>query len=178
MIYIQGMAEQTEVFFYSLGFGFLLGVLYDVFRTLRLIISRSRGFVFFMDLLYFALCSFLIFFFMLVTDGGRMRLYSLAGEILGWLIYYFSLGSVAIRFSNAVVKFFRRIISAFSGRIKRISGKLWHKLGNVRKKHKKITRKFDKKAKFNLQKYRHIVYNLYGYIKNNKISEKEKTNGC
>ena len=171
MIYIQGMAEQTEIFFYSLGFGFLLGILYDVFRTLRLIISRSNGFVLFMDLLYFAVCSLLMFCFMLATDSGRIRIYAIAGEILGWLIYYFSFGAVAIRISNAFVGAFRRLIYTVFRRLKAVFGKPCRKI-------KKIIRKSDKKAKFNLQKYKHIVYNLYGYIENQKVSEKEKKNGC
>lgn len=178
MIYIQGMAAQTQIFFYSLGFGFLLGILYDVFRTLRMIISRSRGFILFMDLLYFAVCSLLVFSFTLVTDGGRVRIYALAGMLMGWLIYYFSFGTVAIRFSNAVAGFFKRVIYAISHRLKVVFGRACGKLRKIRGKCKKIIRKSDKKAKFNLQKHRHIVYNLYGYIKNQKNSEKEKKNGC
>lgn len=178
MIYIQGMAEQTEIFLYSLGFGFLLGVLYDVFRILRLIISRSKGFVFFMDLMYFASCSFLIFSFMLVTDSGKVRLYTAAGILLGWLIYYFSFGAVAIRLSSAITTFIRGIFSRFFCRVKRLFGKLLKKTGRLGAKCKKNARKTDKKVKFNLQKYRHIVYNLYGYIINRNNSEKEKKDGC
>ncbi len=178
MDYIQGMAEQTGIFFYSLGFGFLLGILYDIFRTLRLIVSRSAGFAFFADTLYFTLCGFLIFFFMLVTDKGRLRLYAAAGEILGWLIYYFSLGTVALRLSNGIIIFFRRIIYAISSFVKRIFRKVLQKNEKIMKKCKKIIRKSDKKTKFNLQKHRHIVYNLYGYMKNCKFSEKEKIDGC
>ncbi len=178
MIYIQGMAEQTEIFFYSLGFGFLLGILYDIFRLVRLVISRSKGFVLFMDLLYFAVCSVLVFCFMLVADSGKVRLYTVAGEAIGWLIYYFSFGTVAIRFSNAVVSFFRKVNYAISSRLKDIFGKLFGKFRKMRVNCKKIIRKTDKKTKFNLQKYRHIVYNLYGYIKNLKNSKKEKKNGC
>ena len=178
MEYIQGMAEQTGIFFYSLGFGFLLGILYDVFRTLRLIVSRSAGFAFFADTLYFILCGFLIFFFMLVTDKGRLRLYTAAGEILGWLIYYFSLGTVAVRLSNGIIGFFKRIIYAISAFVKRIMRKVLHKNEKIIKKCKKIIRKSDKKVKFNLQKHRHIVYNLYGYMENHKFSEKEKKDGC
>lgn len=178
MNYIQGMAEQTEIFFYSLGFGFLLGILYDVFRTLRLTLSRSAWVTFFADTLYFILCGFLIFFFMLVTDKGRLRLYAAAGEILGWIIYYFSLGTVALRLSNTVIAFFRRILFCVSGFFRRLFGKVMQKNKKFMKKCKKIIRKTDKKTKFNLQKHRHIVYNLYGYMKNHKFSEKEKKNGC
>jgi spore cortex biosynthesis protein YabQ len=178
MIYIQGMAEQTEIFFYSLGFGFLLGILYDVFRILRLIISRSKAFVLFMDLLYFAVCSLLIFCFMLVADSGKVRLYTAGGQLIGWLIYYFSLGTVAIRLTNGVTAFLRRIIRRIFGKVRKLFAKVWRKTGKMGSECKKIVRKSDKKVKFNLQKYRHIVYNLYGYIKKQNYSEKEKNDGC
>ena len=120
MDYIQGIARQTEIFLYSLGFGFLLGIVYDIFRTLRLVVSRSKGFAFFCDLLYFAVCSFATFCFILVVDSGRVRLYVASGEILGWMIWYFSFGAIAIRATNAVVRFLRRIISVVAKFFKRI----------------------------------------------------------
>ena len=178
MIYIQGMAEQTEIFFYSLGFGFLLGILYDVFRLVRLIVSRSKGFILFMDLLYFTVCSLFTFCFILAADSGKVRLYTVAGELIGWLIYYFSFGTVAMRLSNTVVSFFRRVNSAISSRIKTFLEKIFGKFRKTGENCKKIIRKSDKKVKFNLQKYRHIVYNLYGCIKKQKNSKKEKKNGC
>ena len=74
MDYIQGLSVQTEIFLLSLGFGFLLGILYDIFRTMRLIISKSVTFTVIMDILYFLLCSLLIFCFNLVADSGKIRL--------------------------------------------------------------------------------------------------------
>lgn len=170
MDYIQGLAEQTEIFFYSLGFGFLLGILYDVFRTFRLVVSRSKGFAFFADVLYFAVCAFLTFCFIMVVDSGKVRLYVASGEILGWMIWYFSFGAIALKFTNAVTGFFRRIFSAVFKRIKHFFGRIFRIIGKFALFAKKIIRKTDKKAKFNLQKHRGMVYNLYSYIINRKGS--------
>ena len=111
MVYIQGVAEQTRLFLLSIGFGFLLGILYDIFRTVRLVISDSKGFVIFMDLLYFAFCTFLNFCYLLTIDYGKIRFYIVFAELLGWLIYYFSFGAVAIRLSSAITTFIRGIFS-------------------------------------------------------------------
>ena len=174
MDYIQGLAEQTEIFFYALGFGFLLGILYDVFRTLRLIISGSKSFVFFMDLLYFTVCAFLTFCFIMVADSGRVRIYVALGEILGWFIYYFSFGAIALKVSNAIIRFFRRIFKAISKPFKRIFSILWRKISKFGDFSKKIIRKTDKKVKFNLQKHKGIVYNLNSCIKNKDLRKKGK----
>lgn len=174
MVYIQGLAEQTRIFFYALGFGFILGILYDFFRTLRLIISQSKYFVFIMDMLYFTVCAFLTFCFVLVADSGRIRAYVALGEILGWLIYYFSFGSIALKTANAVVRGVRAFWGAVFKPIKRTFSKICRKTEKIGISGKKIIRKSDKKTKFILQKYDSIVYNLYSYIKNSVFSNKGK----
>ncbi len=174
MDYIQGVAAQTEIFLYAFGFGFLLGILYDVFRTLRMIISGSKGFTLFMDLLYFAVCTFLTFCFVLAVDSGRIRIYVAAGEILGWFVYYFSFGAIAVRASNAAVSLFKQLFSAIIKPIKRLLGKILRKFGKFEDFCKKIIRKSDKKLKFNLQKYIGIVYNLLGYTEKCKFKIKRK----
>lgn len=166
MDYIQGLAAQTEIFLYSLGFGFLLGILYDVFRTLRLIISRAKIFTFFMDFLYFSVCAFLTFCFIMVVDSGKVRLYVALGEVLGFFIYYFSFGAIALKVSSAVTAFFRRIFFAFFSKAGRLFKRLRRKFEKIGLFGKKIIRKTDKKVKFNLQKHSNIVYNLDSYIKN------------
>lgn len=174
MEYIQGLNAQTRIFFYSLGFGFLLGILYDVFRTVRTVISNSRGFVFFMDLLYFTACAFLIFCFNMVVDSGHIRIYIALGELLGWLVYYFSFGVIALRASNAVSacvkRFFKLVFKPFKT-IAEKTGRKMRKFGGFCKKN---IRKNDKKAKFILQKHKGIVYNLIGYIENSVLKNRRK----
>lgn len=172
MEYIQGVAAQTRIFLFSIGFGFLLGILYDVFRTVRIVISESKGFVLFMDLLYFLVCTFLNFCYILTVDYGKIRFYIVFAEILGWLIYYFSFGAVAIRFSRFVSK----AIRSFAKMIFKPFGYVFKKIKNLYYKifgfNKKIIRKFAKKTKFNLQKRQGIVYNLIGYF--DKCSHNKK----
>lgn len=160
MDYIQGLNAQTEIFFYALGFGFLLGILYDVFRTVRIIISDSRAFVIAMDIIYFAICSFLIFCFNLVVDNGKVRIYVVFGEILGWLIYYFSFGAIAIKVTDAVTRFFRNVIFA---PFRKFFALIMRKNSFLHPKREKILKKYNKKIKFILQKYKGIVYNLNSY---------------
>ena len=174
MDYIQGIAAQTEIFLYALGFGFVLGILYDVFRTVRMIISGSAGFVLFMDLLYSAVSTFLTFCFVLAVDSGRIRVYVTVGIILGWLVYYFSFGAIAMRVSKVVVTAVRKVFAAVFKPIKKVSDKFLRKSGFFIKKCKKNIRKTDKNQKFILQKYKGIVYNLIGYTEKNKIVKKGK----
>ncbi len=172
MDYIQGLSEQTEIFFLSLGFGFLLGIVYDIFRTLRLIISRSAIFTVFMDILYFVLCAVLIFSFNLVVDSGKIRIYVLLGDVLGWLIYYFSLGEISVKVSNKIISSFRKLFRSVSKPFLRLKNRFGKKISGLTSFSKKIIRKFNKKLNFDLQKYASMVYNLNGYTKNNSYKDK------
>ena len=172
MDYIQGLSEQTEIFFLSLGFGFLLGIIYDIFRTLRLIISKSAMFTVFMDILYFVLCAVLIFSFNLVVDSGKIRVYVLLGDMLGWLIYYFSFGEISVKISNKIISLFGKLFGSVSKPFLRQKNRFGKKISGIKLFIKKIIREFYKKLNFDLQKYASMVYNLNGYTKNNSNKDK------
>ncbi len=164
MVYLQGVAEQTRLFLLSVGFGFLLGIFYDLFRTVRLIILDSRAFVLFMDLLYSVFCTFLNFCFILAFDYGEVRIYTVLGEILGWLIYYFSFGAIAIRVSRAISRAAKRIVLLILKPFIFIKRKIKRSVYIILKILKKLFRKSTKKTKFSLQKQQGMVYNLRGYL--------------
>jgi len=119
MGYMQGVSEQLKVFLYSFGLGFLLGILYDVFRILRMIFSFGKIMTFIQDFLYVVICAFLTFGFALVLNDGKIMFYIFFGECIGWLIYYFSLGSLALKISSAVINGVRSIIFGLKKLIKR-----------------------------------------------------------
>jgi len=109
MEYLPSIADQTRLFLFSLGFGFALGILYDLFRIIRLLAGRTgRVSLMAQDILYCLCCTVLSFFFFLAVGDGAVRLYLLGGEILGWLVYYVSFGTVALRFSEWLVRLLRR----------------------------------------------------------------------
>ncbi len=164
MVYISSLAQQTRLFLYAFGFGFILGILYDVFRTVRLIFSNSRIAAWVADIVYFLCVSVFTFGFVLVLNSGKLQGYVLMGEILGWLVYYFSTGSIAVRVSNAVIKAVRTVsYSAFSA-AKRpfvfLGGKIKKKCRKTTVFFKKTLRKFKKNNKMLLQNQHNILYNI------------------
>jgi len=114
MDYLPDIADQTRLFLHSLGFGFSLGVLYDLFRVVRLAVAPRgrRGYLLAQDIVYSVICTVLSFFFFLAVGDGALRGFAFIGEILGWLVYYFSLGAVAMRVSEWLVVRLRRFSRA------------------------------------------------------------------
>ena len=173
--------QQLIIFLASIGSGFVLGILYDVLRTIRLTISRSKASIVIFDILYFIIVGFVSFLFILAMNKGEVRLYIPAGELIGWLFYYFSFGLAAIRITDVLVKFFRWLFSlifkiiTFPFRlISRLVSGILRRLLRLFKKTEKFLLKIAKKL---LQKARVYVYNLFGVLLKRSNSTKKGGDG-
>ncbi len=108
---------QTEVFLYSCIFGSILGLYYDFFKIISMLIGKEKIKIFFLDLIYMAISGFFTFIFLLAVNYGNLRFYILAGEAMGWCIYHITLGSFVMYFANALIKFFNILISFIKSHI-------------------------------------------------------------
>lgn len=161
-------SEQMLIFLASLGVGFLLGVLYDFFRALRLSFTRGKVAVVIFDLLYFFMVAFGSYIFILAANKGEVRSYIIIGELLGAVFYYFSLGFALMKLTDKFVLLLKRFISfvfrivSFPFRfIKTAFLKLYAKINTFFQKSEKKSKKIQKKV---LPKARVYVYNLFGIL--------------
>lgn len=104
MDYIVGMPRQTTNFLLSLGFGFCIGVLYDVVRTIRLIFGGGKRTVLIFDILYSAFAGLVTFIFSLVITNGMVMAYVFSERCSVFL--YITLRSACLRcdFPSALQK--------------------------------------------------------------------------
>ena len=103
------VSMQCKVFLASLLLGVLVGVIYDFFRVLRKCCLRSKGAVALQDLLFSILFTAANFTFMLYFTDGQIRWYLLAGECLGWTLYYFTIGELVMRVSDKIIRITTRL---------------------------------------------------------------------
>lgn len=158
--YMLGLNTQTQYFLLGFGFGFLLGVLYDVFRILRLLLHVRKRMTVLFDILYGLLCTLLTFLYFLTFHNGKILFFVLAAELLGFLVYYFSLGVVAMRISSVVVRalerFFHLLYQPFRW-LFRLLHKIFHKF---MKKSAAFYQKVQKNSKYHLKKKQVMRYTL------------------
>jgi hypothetical protein len=185
MSYLPNVAAQTRLFLLALGFGFALGVLYDVFRVVRLLFTRpgkgkKRGPLLVQDLLYCLCCAVLSFFFFLAAGDAGLRGFGIAGELLGWLIYYFSLGTVAVRCTTLLVAALRRLGRWLLRCLRAPAALLFRFFASIsrvmRKNAKKNTARVKKNLHFHLQKAGGMVYNRNrrGRLRQKKLKEPDQ----
>ncbi len=161
------ISHQTVSFLQSLLLGGALGLLYDGFRILRLIIPSGKVISFFEDIVYFLLCGFISFAFLLAVNNGVIRAYLLAGELLGAALYYFTLGKCIYRIADKIIALVRKFLallyrvflSPFVRLFRAISRGFRHTAGKLRKKFAKNAIK----SKYCLKERRRLLYNVDKY---------------
>ncbi len=135
-MYLDTIAQQCRNFLYSCGFGFLLGLIFDVSEFIGEFFPDKKYITVTRDIIYMVVCTFLMFLFNLSVGNGSFRFYIYAAAALGWFVYYFSVGS-----------FTRSVRNAVSALVKRFFRKMKSFFSHFYKKHKEKKKKFLKKSK-------------------------------
>lgn len=170
-------SEQLSIFLSSLGVGFILGVLYDILRGIRLSVSKNKVLVVVFDLIYFLLLAFITFIFILAANKGEIRFYIILGEIIGLVFYYVSFGIAAIKITDKIIGLLRQFYS-FSFRVLSAPFRLMKRLflslkEKIKKKFRKTSKNSEKIRKKHLPKLRLYVYNLFGILLANQKFQKK-----
>lgn len=105
--------EQLYLFMLSGGMGFLLSLVYDFFKIIRLSFIRKRPAVFFWDVFYFLVVTFFTFSFLLVANKGEIRWFIMLGELVGFLCCRVFISSYIVAWAIAVLKAEKAFIKIF-----------------------------------------------------------------
>jgi len=104
--------------------GGILGAVYDVFRVLRILRRKNPWIlVFFEDLLFSAIAAVATAYVFSRIYYGQVRLFLLAGQGLGFLIYHITLGSLVgatARFLARCLRFFAKYFRKFLKKSKKL----------------------------------------------------------
>lgn len=102
---ISSTLNQCGVFFIA---GIVMGLFYEVFRTLRMAVRHHAVTVFIEDILFFSLCGAVSFIIALTVGIGYFRIYYVVFEVLGAGIYFLSLGRLINFLFRKVIKAVKR----------------------------------------------------------------------
>ncbi|MCL2194661.1 MAG: spore cortex biosynthesis protein YabQ, partial [Oscillospiraceae bacterium] len=129
MIYLLNLGDQTRLFFASLGFGFVLGVLYELLRLVRRLLrpQASWGYLLVQDLLYAFVCTMLAFYFFLGIGDGLLRGYTLVGLALGWALYMLTLGQLLNRAGQWLARHIHNLLRKSARGVAKPARFIWKK---------------------------------------------------
>ena len=98
--------DQTSLFPCSVLLGTFLGLVYGTIKVFRCLFYHNNVILFFEDALFliFASVSFIILHYN--CTFGIIRLYSFAGVVFGFILYYMTLGKLSDRVAMKLKKLF------------------------------------------------------------------------
>lgn len=114
-----------------LGSSILVGAglffLYDILRIFRRVVAHGNIWIGVEDLLYWLVCTGVVFVMLYQENDGMMRGFALGGVVLGTLLYYLLLSRFIVQVNVFVIKkifgFLRKILGFVFGPIIRVCKK-------------------------------------------------------
>lgn len=157
------ITQQAALFLYSCAVGALCSVIYDILRAFRLIWMPGRILSFVTDLTYFLICGVITFLFLLAANNGMIRGFVFLGEILGWIIYHFTIGNFIMRILWRVIRWirmgFRWLYRHTLGLLVSFLKEKAEQRREKRKKRKEDCKKSKRSAKKPLKQQSNVLYN-------------------
>lgn len=102
--------EELTLFGLSCLFGGLLGVVYDVFRTLRVMFPHRGWMVFAEDAVFLGIYGIFLSAFASAASRGELRFYFVIGNAAGFALYLATVGSIVIGTMKKLCYFVKKII--------------------------------------------------------------------
>lgn len=157
------LREELAVMGYAAAFGVALGMLYDLFRVLRLLMRPKAAAVFVQDLLFFSIAALLMSIFVFTFHSGSLRLYIFACAAAGAALWYMTFGRVFYRLWRRVADKIRQDIAVLSAPLRRIWVNFWQKTAEKRLKKREKRQKNSKKLFHFRKKHTIIEKSKYAY---------------
>lgn len=169
--------EEIYLFGLSCFFGVIIGICYDVFRTARILFPHNTALVVIEDVVFMALYAVFLSSFATVCARGELRFYYVAGNAIGFIFYFFTLGSIIIGAMKKIYYATRKILSVVFRPLQSVYVNLQEKQHNfVTNSENSVKR--NKKKSFLLLNTTDLLYNKKENKKrknvNNVAEQKEK----
>ncbi len=127
-----GVLEELKMLGLAAVVGAVLGAVFDLFRVLRISLPHKSWMVFLEDFLFTLFFGAVFFCFSVEMLEGKLRLYVLAGMMLGFGIYLSTLGRIISGFFRLVANILRKSLNFVTGKLKN-AGSAKKFLGKIKK---------------------------------------------
>ncbi len=95
---------QLSVLIKSVGAGFFLGFVFSLFMLLNALYGKNTVIVIIRDIVFFVFAAVFTFMFLLKYNAGTLRFYILAGEGIGFCLFYLFPGISSGRLYRAAAR--------------------------------------------------------------------------
>lgn len=120
------VSQHTSQFLLSVVLGGALGVVYDLFRTLRIIFppAAKSGAVLVQDIIFCIICGFSVFCFSTLAVRGQVRFFIFFGSAIGFVLYILTIG-------NVITGVLRLVFGTIYGTLRKVYSSIIEQLVNL-----------------------------------------------
>jgi len=104
------ISEQLRLFLFSCLFGAVIGVFYDLFRAIRILLPHNSVLVAIEDVIFIVLYAVFAVAFTSAAARGEFRFYYVLGNVIGFAVYFFTVGSVVIKVINRLINILIKVL--------------------------------------------------------------------
>lgn len=106
---ILSITRQAMIFLMTITLGCCFCFLYDVIRIIRRIIPHKNILIQVEDGIYWSFISLMMFYFMLYTSYGEIRVFSVIGVFIGMILYAFIISPIFMKISTYIINFMKKV---------------------------------------------------------------------
>lgn len=106
-------SNQAYIFLSTVYAGLIIGFLYDCCRMIRKMIRAGVAVTGILDLLFWSIIGVLSFLVLYYVNDGNVRIYTLLGFAVGWILYLLSLSRIVMKSLNWVYDTLAKLIQWF-----------------------------------------------------------------
>ena len=103
------MKNQAYLFIIFILNGFLIGVLFDIFRILRKAFKTKDIITYFEDILFWLISGGIVLYTVLKFNNGELRGFIFIGIIVGVLIYMLIFSKIFIKINLFIINFIKKL---------------------------------------------------------------------
>ena len=90
--------------------GFVIGILFDIFRILRKTFKTKDFVTYIEDVIFWILTGLILLYSIFTFSNGEIRLYMFIGILIGCIVYMLTISNYFIKISVIVVKVAKNVI--------------------------------------------------------------------
>jgi spore cortex biosynthesis protein YabQ len=97
--------NQPYIFLTTVYSGLLLGLLYDIYRGIRIMMNRKKWITILSDCLFALCCLIVVTGVLYIVNSGNVRLYTFIGFSLGFSLYIVGLSPLFMYIAGKIIAF-------------------------------------------------------------------------
>ena len=104
------MNNQAYIFFIFIFNGFLIGLIFDVFRILRKSFKTKDFITYLQDIIFWIISGMIILYSIFKFNNGEIRGYIFIAILLGTILYLILFSKIFIEFNVYIINILKKII--------------------------------------------------------------------